>query len=147
MLDRRGVAAERGELGPLLGGGLERAVARGLQRKEWKLPSHLGVDEKAFGRGQDYETVVCDLEERVVEFVGDGRRQESLEEYFWPFNEEERAGVGSICLDMWKPYIATLQAVIPGAEDKMVFDKFHVVNDRPNGATCDRPNGARARSA
>lgn len=107
---------------------LERAVDRGLQRKEWKLPTHMGVDEKAFGRGQDYETVVCDLEEGVVEFVGDGRRQESLAEYFLPFAEAERAQVASVCLDMWEPYITTLQTYIPGAADKMVFDKFHVMS-------------------
>jgi len=28
---------------------------------------------------------------------------------------------------MWDPYIAATQAYIPGAEEKIVFDKFHVL--------------------
>ena len=41
---------------------MERAVARGQARKPVGVPPHLGVDEKAAGRGQDYITVVSDLD-------------------------------------------------------------------------------------
>ncbi len=30
-------------------------------------------------------------------------------------------------MDMWDPYIAATQAYVPGADDKIVFDKFHVL--------------------
>ena len=29
-------------------------------------------------------------------------------------------------LDMWEPYVQSIQAHLPDAEEKMVFDKFHV---------------------
>ena len=37
------------------------------------MPAHLGVDEKTAGKGQDYVTVVSDLDRGVVEYVADER--------------------------------------------------------------------------
>ena len=106
---------------------LASAVRRGQRRKVWKVPVHLGVDEKAFAKRHRYMTLVCDLETKSVEHVADGRGRESLEEYFLPFDEEERKGVEAICLDMHDPYIAAVKAWVPDAQDKIVFDKFHVL--------------------
>ena len=108
-------------------GVMGRAVDRGQRRKVWKVPAHLGVDEKAFAKRHQYMTLVCDLQTKSVEHVADGRRRESPEEYFLPFDEEERARVQAICLDMHDPYIAAVRAWMPGAQDKIVFDKFHVL--------------------
>jgi transposase len=30
-------------------------------------------------------------------------------------------------MDMWEPYVQSTRAHLPGAEAKIVFDKFHVV--------------------
>lgn len=30
-------------------------------------------------------------------------------------------------MDMWDPYIAASKAFVPDAEDKIVFDRFHVM--------------------
>jgi transposase len=30
-------------------------------------------------------------------------------------------------MDMWEPYVQSTRAHLPGADDKIVFDKFHVV--------------------
>ncbi|MGH7734278.1 MAG: transposase family protein, partial [Gemmatimonadales bacterium] len=38
---------------------IERAVARGIARKERRVPALLGVDEKAAAKGQRYITLVC----------------------------------------------------------------------------------------
>ncbi|MBI4529139.1 MAG: hypothetical protein HY695_35525, partial [Deltaproteobacteria bacterium] len=43
--------------------GRERAVERGLARKERRIPPYLGVDEKAFAKRHRYETIVCDLKQ------------------------------------------------------------------------------------
>ena len=106
---------------------LASAVRRGQRRKVWKVPAHLGVDEKAFAKRHQYMTLVCDLETKSVEHVAEGRRQESLEEYFLPFDEEELKGIEAICLDMHDPYIAAVRARVPDAQEKIVFDKFHVL--------------------
>ena len=54
---------------------LERAVTRGLARKEHRIPSRIGVDEKAIARGHKYESLVYDLDQGTVEYVVDDRKQ------------------------------------------------------------------------
>ena len=105
-------------------GVLGRVVDRGQRRKVWKVPVHLGVDEKAFAKRHRYMTLVCDLQTRSVEHVADGRGRESLEEYFLPLDEDELERIEAICLDMHDPYIAAVNAWVLGARDKIVFDKF-----------------------
>ena len=96
-------------------GVLDRAVRRGQRRKAWKVPVHLGVDEKAFAKRHQYMTLVCDLETKSVEYVAEGRRQESLEEYFLPFDEDELERIEAICVDMHDPYIAAVRARVSRA--------------------------------
>jgi len=103
---------------------VEKAVDRGMSRKEWQIPEYLSIDEKAFSKGRRYETLVCDLKAGTVEYVVEGRRQESLERYFKEFPKEERAKVKAVAMDMWDPYIAATQEYLPGAD--IVFDRFHV---------------------
>jgi transposase len=104
----------------------ERAVKRGRERKGAVLPTHVGVDEKSFARGHKYETIVYDTEKGVVEDVMNNRDQKSLEAYYNQFSIEQRQEVESVAMDMWDPYIAATKACIPGAEEKIVFDHYHV---------------------
>ncbi len=106
---------------------VEKAVTRGLARKERRIPSYLCVDEKSFAKRHRYETVICDAERGTVEYVVEDRRQESLEKYFRQFTPEELAQVRAVAMDMWDPYVAATQACVPEADDKIVFDKFHVL--------------------
>jgi len=106
---------------------LELAVARGQARKKWRVPRRLAVDEKSFRKRHDYETLVCDAERGTVEFVADHRRESSLAAYFIQFSPEELAEVRSVSMDMWEPYIKATTTYVPTAEQKIVFDRFHVV--------------------
>jgi len=106
---------------------MERAVERGLSRKEHRLPARIGIDEKSFKKFQLFETIVCNLDTGTVEFVGDHRRQTTLNEYFERFTEAERAQVEAVALDMWDPYIAAVRRYIPNADQKIVFDRYHVM--------------------
>ncbi len=108
-------------------GMMDRSVRRGQRRKTWKVPTYSGVDEKSFAKRHQYMTLVCDLETRSVEYVADARRQESLEEYFLPFDPEELERIQALCMDMHDPYIAAVKACVPDAADQIVFDKFHVL--------------------
>lgn len=107
-------------------GVVEKAVARGLTRKERRIPEYLSIDEKAFAKGHRYETLVCDLERGTVEYVVEDRKQESLESYYRQFRLEELDQVKAIAMDMWDPFIAATRAYVPQAEEKIVFDRFHV---------------------
>ena len=106
---------------------LERAVGRGLKRKEHKVPLRIGVDEKSIARGHKYESLVYDQDTGTVEYVCDDRKQESLESYFRQFKKEDLAKIQSVAMDMWDPYIAATKAHVPEAEKKIVFDRFHVM--------------------
>ena len=106
---------------------MERAVARGLAVKEPGAPARIGVDEKSAGRGQDYITVVSDLDRATVEHIAGERRQASLDSYFDKLTPEQLAGIEAVAMDMWEPYARSVRAHLADADDKIVFDRFHVM--------------------
>jgi transposase len=106
---------------------VERAVGRGLSRKPNVIPERIGVDEKSIARGHKYETIVTNIDKGTVEFVSDDRDQKSLESYYQQFTNDQLATVKSVAMDMWNPYIAATKAYVPNAEQKIVFDRFHVM--------------------
>ena len=61
---------------------LERAVARGLARKQDTAIARIGVDEKAFRIGHRYLTIVNDVDRGTVEFVAEGREKASLTAFY-----------------------------------------------------------------
>jgi transposase len=106
---------------------MERAVLRGRMRKAQKVPRQIGIDEKAIAKGHRYMTLVCDLEQATVEYIGEERTEASLGAYFDAFPEEGRVQIEAISLDMWPAYINACRDKVPGADDKMVFDRFHLM--------------------
>src|SRR5664280_1851963 len=106
---------------------MERAVARGLRVKEPGAPVHLGVDEKSAGRGQDYITIVTDLDKGTVTHIADERRQPSLDSYFDTLAPEHLAGIEAVAMDMWEPYANSVRAHLADEDDKIVFDRFHLM--------------------
>lgn len=106
---------------------MERAVARGLARRPHAVPKQLGVDEKSLAKGQRYATMVCDLEQGHVIELAEGRSKESLLQCLGRFSINDLAAVEAIAMDMWAPYAQVFRAVVDGADDKIVFDRFHIV--------------------
>lgn len=106
---------------------MERAVYRGRAAKGSSLPSQIGIDEKAIAKGHRYMTLVCDLQESTVEYIGEDRREASLGAYFDAFPREHREAIEAISLDMWPAYINACRDKVPGADGKMVFDRFHIM--------------------
>ena len=106
---------------------VKRAVARGLARKPHRLPSRIGVDEKSFAKRHRYETLVYDLDRGTVEHVADGRSEESLAGYFRRFAPAELEQLSSVSMDMWEPYIQATRKAVPGADEKIVFDRYHIM--------------------
>lgn len=103
-----------------------RAVQRGLQRRQAAPARHLGIDETAFARRHQYVSVVTDLDRGRVLYVGDDRREESLEGFWTQLSAEELAAVEAVAMDMCEAYIASTHAHLPDAATKIVFDKFHI---------------------
>jgi transposase len=105
----------------------ERAVARGLLRRGVVAPAHLGVDEKAAGRGQDYITVVSDVDAGTVIHLADERKKSSLDGYFDTLNTDELARIEAVAMDMWEPYANSVRAHLDDADNKIVFDRYHIM--------------------
>jgi transposase len=106
---------------------MERAVARGLAVKEPGAPANIGVDEKSAGRGQDYITVVSDLDKGTVDYIADERRQASLDGYFERLTPSQLGGIEAVAMDMWEPYANSVRSFLTDADDKIVFDRFHLM--------------------
>jgi transposase len=126
---------------------MERAVARGQARKERRVPALMGVDEKAVAKGQRYLTLVCDLEQATVEYIADERKKASLDGYFQQLSEDERGQIKAVAIDMWEPYVSSVCAYLPDAEDKIVFDRFHIMKHMLESVDAVRKREHRALSA
>jgi transposase len=107
---------------------VEKAVERGLARKGNHGPERIGVDEKAMARGQSYCTIVCDLDRGNVEHVEEKRTQESFESYLRSLGSDGLARIKVFAMDMWPPYIAAVRATVPQADEKIVFDRYHIAS-------------------
>jgi transposase len=105
---------------------MDRAVQRGLKRRQAEPIKRIGVDEKAFRKGHRYLTLVNDLDRSRVLYVAEDRKQSSLDG-FWPtLTPEQRDSIEAVAMDMWDPYVASTQEHLDDADSKIVFDKFHI---------------------
>jgi transposase len=108
---------------------MERAVARGLARREHRVPKRIGIDEKSLARGHRYATVIADLDgpngPRVLD-LREGRTKEALFQCFGRFSMRElEEQVEVVAMDMSGPYISLVRSLIGG--EKIVFDRFHIM--------------------
>jgi transposase len=105
---------------------LERAVRRGLARREAEPIPCLGVDEKSFRKRHRYLTIVNDLNRSRVLFVAEGRRKASLDGFWETLSTEQLGGVEAVAMDMWDPYVASTREHLIEADQKIVYDKYHI---------------------
>ena len=103
---------------------MRRAVERGLERRSVDEVKHLGIDEKSFGRGQDYVSLMTDLtESRVLEVVP-GRDEAAAGALWESLPEDQRQQVEAVAIDMWQAFENSVQTHAPQAD--IVHDKFHI---------------------
>lgn len=106
---------------------MNRTVQRARAEKEEKPLPRIGVDEKAIAKGHKYMTLVYDITNRTVEYIGDGRAEESLLGFYDTLSPVQLAGIKAVAMDMWTPYMNATLECVPRAETKIVFDRFHVM--------------------
>lgn len=106
---------------------MDKAVERGVTRRAFgDSLQHVGVDEKSFGKGQSYGSLLTDLDgQRVLEVV-QGRKRANADELWATLPEQQRTGLTAVALDMWEPFMAAARAAAPQADQ--VHDKFHVTS-------------------
>jgi transposase len=103
---------------------VRRAVERGLLRRSTEKVKLVGIDEKSFGRGQDYVSLLTDLGGRRVLEVVEDRSLESTLKLWAALPEKQRRRVEAVAMDMSHEGAAAVKEAAPQAA--IVYDKFHV---------------------
>lgn len=82
---------------------MERAVSRGLNRRSLKGLSCVGLDEKSFGKGHDYVSVLHDITARRVLDVVPERTRKAADVLWATVPGAQRQGIAAVAMDMWEP--------------------------------------------
>jgi transposase len=101
-----------------------RAVGRGLERRKIEGLRYVGLDEKSFGHGQSYISVLCDLDQSRVLEVSLSRNYEATRELWLGLSQAQRDSIEAVAMDMWDAYLTATHICVPQAA--IVYDKFHV---------------------
>jgi transposase len=103
---------------------MRRAVSRGLERRETENVTRVGIDEKSFGKGHDYVSVMTDIDGgRVLEVVP-GRDREAADALWNSMPKAQRGKIKAVAMDMWRAFISATKSHAKQAD--IVFDRFHV---------------------
>ncbi len=113
---------------------LERAVARGLARKQATAIARIGVDEKAFRKSHRYLTMVNDVDRGTVEFVAESREKASLAAFYESRTPEQLAGIEAIAMDMWENRL-----LIAEDDDRLKGTKYLWISSKDNVHPRRRP--------
>ena len=102
-------------------------VGAAVARMDLSAVNRVCIDETAAKRGQDYITLVVDIDGRRVVFVADGRNADTVRQF--ADHLEDRGGDASrikqACIDMSPAFISGVTENLTEAE--ITFDRFHVM--------------------
>lgn len=101
-----------------------KGVERGMQRRQADPIEHLGIDEKSTERGQSYASILTDIDHSRVLDVVPERTLVATTELLNTLSPEQQAGVKAVAMDMWRPFMSAVGAILPQAD--IVHDRFHI---------------------
>lgn len=70
-------------------------------------------------------TLVQNLNQGIVEYVTEDRKQESLKRYYEQLNQELLKQIQAVAMDIWEPFIKVTENYL--GSGKIVIDRFHVM--------------------
>jgi len=102
-------------------------VEFGLAHRDLTGVEAIGVDEIHCGKGQQYLTLVYQIDAgcRRLLYAGRDRTAKTLLRFFHDMGRPWCSGVKFVCSDMWKPYLKVIAKKLGGAVH--VLDRFHIV--------------------
>ena len=105
---------------------MERAVNRGLNKRNLDDLTDISLDEKSVFDGHNYITILSDpIQKRVIDIIM-GRKKEDVEELFYStLSSKQRSKMRNVTMDMWQPFMSCVQDLIPQAS--IVHDNFHIM--------------------
>lgn len=103
---------------------MNRAVKRGLERRELEPLELVGIDEKAIRKRRRYATILNDLISGVVVDVAPGRSKDATKAMLEALPKSHTETIQAVAMDMWKGFIGAVAECLP--EAAIVFDRFHI---------------------
>src|ERR1035437_5117568 len=106
---------------------VEHAVTFGLEHRVLGQIDAIGVDEIQYAKGQNYLTLVyqIDLDVTRLLWVGRERTIESFRGFFAVIGDELASKIVFVCSDMWEPYLKVIREKC--SEALHILDRFHIV--------------------
>ena len=93
---------------------MHAAVARGLQRRDLSNVRKISLDEKSYGKGHQYITVLTDSTTGAVLDIEKSRTQEAAERLLKrTLNPDRLTCISAVCCDMWEAFINALKKIVP----------------------------------
>jgi len=108
---------------------VEWAVDYGRKHVDLSGITAIGVDEIAVGKGHRYLTVVYQIDSgcRRLLWLGNERKEATLEEFFVWFGKARTDALRFVCSDMWRPYLNVIARHARNALN--ILDRFHIVSN------------------
>ncbi|MEE9404025.1 MAG: ISL3 family transposase [Algisphaera sp.] len=103
---------------------MDRAVARGLKRRDLTELKHVGIDEKSFGKNHKYISLMTDIDASRVLEVTPGHDESSADVLWDSIGEETAHQVEAVAMDMWWSFENSTSKKAPQAA--IVHDRFHI---------------------
>lgn len=103
---------------------MESAVDRGLARREEQPIENVGIDDKSFGKGHDYVSIMTDIDRSRVLEVAQERTIVACDSLWGTLTKDKLASVQSVAMDMGQAFMTSTAKNVP--EAKIVHGKFHI---------------------
>lgn len=106
---------------------IEHYVSQARRRQDMSAVSFVGIDETSLRRGQDYVTVVHDLDEKRLLFATPGRDHKTIGEFARDLQAHggQPTAIAQACIDMSAAYAKGIAQWLPNA--RISYDRFHIV--------------------
>ena len=93
---------------------MHAAVTRGMERRDLSNVRKISLDEKSYGKGHQYITVLTESSTGIVLDVEKSRTQEAAEHLLKrTLNPDRLTCISAVCCDMWEAFINALKKTVP----------------------------------
>jgi transposase len=106
---------------------IEHYVSEARKEQDMSAVRIVGIDETSLRRGQDYVTVVHDLDAKRLLFATEGRDHKTVQAFTQDLHAHggEPTAIAHVCMDMSAAYLKGATAYLPNA--MVSYDRFHIV--------------------
>ena len=106
---------------------IEHYVNKARALEDMSAVTHVGIDETSLRKGQNYITVVHDLDAKRLLFACEGRDHQSVVDFAADLKAHagDPAQIEHVCQDMSAAYAKGVALALPNAQ--ISYDRFHVI--------------------